>query len=77
MSIHFNNLRTYLYICLFCAARVIIFNGWVFFSFLGKAACKTSLIYREKKMRASGFPTFQITVVALSSERSLGKIAWL
>jgi hypothetical protein len=44
------------------------------FSFLGKAACKTPIIYREKKMRASGFPTFQITVVALSSERSLGKL---
>ena len=25
-------------------------------------------------MRASGFPTFQITVAALSSERSLGKM---
>jgi hypothetical protein len=44
------------------------------FSFLAKAACKTYIIYREKKMRASGFPTFQITMVALSSERSPGKM---
>jgi hypothetical protein len=40
---------------------------------LAKAACKTPIIYREKKMRASGFPTFQIKMAALSTEISLGK----